>query len=113
MADGYRHGIHDHLNAPKDCAHVWEPAGMVFETQLLDEHGRVRVRQPDMDEGRCYFICRWCASHTYMTTQWIGFRMYGSEDAAVSWEGDDPIPANNKRVTPATDREAWEPDRGC
>lgn len=69
------------VRAPKECDHNWEPAGMVFETQLLDEHGRVRLRQPDIDEGRCYFICRHCACHTYMATQWIGYRLHGSDDA--------------------------------
>jgi hypothetical protein len=86
---------------------------MVFETDLLEIEGhriRTLIRQPDIDEARCYFICRKCASHTYMTTQWIGYRLYGSEDAAVDWVGDDPIPANNKRITPATQRAAWEPD---
>ncbi|MBV0920690.1 hypothetical protein [Mycobacteroides chelonae] len=42
-----------------------------------------------------------------MTTQWVGFRLYGSEDAAVTWSGDDPIPANNKHVTNASNRKAW------
>lgn len=87
---------------------------MVFETELLEIHGRYvrsNIRLPDIDEAKCYFICRGCASYTYMTTQWIGYRMYGSEDAAVSWVGDDPIPANNKRITPSHDRPAWELDR--
>lgn len=69
------------FNAPAACEHWWEPVSMVFETQLLDEHGRVVVRQPDLQRARTYFICRKCASHTYMTTQWVGFRLHGSEDA--------------------------------
>ncbi|MFC8531901.1 hypothetical protein [Nocardia sp. NPDC057227] len=67
--------------APRDCEHNWEAVSMVFEGQLLDREGRVVVRQPDPRKGRVYFICRGCASHTYMTTQWLGCRMYGSEDA--------------------------------
>ncbi|URC18095.1 hypothetical protein QEO76_gp42 [Arthrobacter phage Cole] len=69
------------IRAPRACEHEWEPAGMVFETQLLDTRGRVQVRQPDLDEGRCYFICRACACHTYMATQWIGYRLHGADDA--------------------------------
>lgn len=60
---------------------------MAMETQLLDERGRVRVRQPDLDRGKVYYICRRCASHTYMTTQWVGWRMYGSEDADLPRRG--------------------------
>ena len=74
-------GFPTEFAAPRDCDHVWESVSMAFETQLLDEYGRVQVRQPDIHEGRVYFICRGCASHTYMTTQWLGVRMYGSEDA--------------------------------
>lgn len=87
--------------APKDCEHVWEPVSMVFETQLLDPEGRVMLRQPDMQAGRCYFICRGCASHTYMATQWFGARMYGSEDA---------IPADDRDALGKSgfDRPAWQ-----
>jgi len=83
---------------------------LAFETELMEVDGRyirTAIRQPDLDEARCYFICRSCACHTYMTTQWVGFRLYGSEDAAVTWSGDDPIPANNKHVTNASNRKAW------
>jgi len=100
------------LNAPSECEHRWEAVSMTFDTELFEvdgRHIRTRIRQPDIDEARCYFVCRRCASYTYMTTQWIGYRMYGSEDAAVRWEGDDPMPANNKRITQASDRPAWEP----
>lgn len=90
----------DTVEAPKECAHNWEPAGMVFETQLLDNEGRVRVRQPDLEEGRCYFICRMCASHTYMATQWIGYRLHGSDDAM-------------KGETNAWSRPAWTAEEGC
>ncbi|WP_373202654.1 helix-turn-helix transcriptional regulator [Mycobacterium marinum] len=107
---GYTHGIPVEFNAPRDCEHHWEPVSLTFDTELYEIDGRyirVRIRQPDIDEARCYFICRRCACYTFMTTQFIGFRMYGSEDAAVCWEGDDPIPANNKRITPATERAPW------
>ena len=78
------HGMPNEFAAPAECEHVWEPVSMVFETQLLDAGGRVHIRQPDIQEGRVYFICRGCASHTYMTTQWLGARMHGSEDAIPS-----------------------------
>ena len=110
MSDGYTHGMPTSFNAPRDCDHIWEPVSLSFETELYEVDGRYirnHIRQPDLDEGRCWFICRRCACHTYMTTQYVGFRMYGSEDAAVTWEGDDPIPANNKRITSAMQRESW------
>lgn len=69
---------------PKTCDHEWKPVSMVFETQLLDEHGRVRVRQPDLDKGRVYLVCLACASHTYQETSWINCRMYGSSDREVT-----------------------------
>lgn len=64
----------------RTCEHNWQPVSMVFETQLLDDHGRVRVRQPDINAGRVYLVCPLCASHTYMSTKWVGHRLYGSED---------------------------------
>lgn len=103
-------GNRERFNAPSECQHQWEPVGLAFETELMEVDGRyirTAIRQPDLDEARCYFICRSCACHTYMTTQWVGFRLYGSEDAAVTWSGDDPIPANNKHVTNASNRKAW------
>lgn len=106
-------GLPTEFNAPADCDHIWEPVSMAFETELYEVDGhyvRTRIRQPDMDEARCYSVCRRCACYTYMTVQWVGFRMYGSEDAAVCWEGDDPIPANNKRITSASSRTAWKFD---
>lgn len=90
------------LNAPRKCPHEWESVSMVFETQILDGDGRVRIRQPDLDEGRVYFICRLCACHTYMTTQWIGWRMYGSEDAIRSTTG-------YGVYSPGVNRDEWEP----
>lgn len=110
VSDGYNAGMPTSFNAPSDCEHHWEPVSLAFETELYEVDGRYirsSIRQPDMDEARCYFICRRCACYTYMTAQWIGFRMYGSEDAAVRWEGDDPIPANNKKITAAMQRQAW------
>jgi len=52
---------------------------MVFETQLLDQDGRVCIRQPDVERGRVYIVCLRCASHTYMSTK-FRYRLYGSED---------------------------------
>ncbi|WP_218649192.1 hypothetical protein [Paenarthrobacter nitroguajacolicus] len=95
------------INAPRDCDHVWETAGMVFETQLLDAYGRVQVRQPDLDAGRVYFICRQCASHTYMTTQWIGYRLHGSEDAGPAAESG--WHRALWKVDPADDPDSQEP----
>ncbi len=38
-------------------AHDWTPLSFVFETQLLDEDGRVRVRQPATDHAKVYCVC--------------------------------------------------------
>ena len=69
---------------PKDVTlpegHNWQPISMVFETQLLDDQGRVLARQPHLETGRVYLVCLDCAQHTYMSTSWARFRLYGSED---------------------------------
>lgn len=70
----------ENLTNPKDCEHEWNPLSFVFETQLLDDVGRVRVRQPDIKKGRVFLVCVKCASHTYMQTEWVGFRLEGSLD---------------------------------
>lgn len=72
--------VNDKIVVPRECGHQWQPAGMVFETQSLGEHGQVNVRQPDIHTGRVYLVCLLCASHTYMETSWAGFRLYGSSD---------------------------------
>lgn len=63
------------VQCPKsaDGEHQWQPLSFVFETQLLDERGRVAVRQPDMDSGRVYAVCMPCRSHTYIETAWVGY----------------------------------------
>lgn len=81
----------DRPGDPAICNHAWQPVSMVFETQLLDEYGRVRVRQPDTEAGRVYLVCLQCASHTYQETRWIGHRLYGSKDEPqVSQDEDCP-----------------------
>lgn len=89
------------------CEHRWQPVSFRFETQLLDVEGRVLVRQPAMDHGRVYVACLLCASHSYMSTRWVGHRMYGSEDesepgvwdAEPSWEEarTPPVTTRNRR----------------
>lgn len=53
--------------------HDWRPLSFVFETQLLDNDGRVRIRQPDTEKGRVYCVCMRCHQHTYMVTRRAGF----------------------------------------
>jgi hypothetical protein len=53
--------------------HAWQPISFVFESQLLDQDGRVRVRQPDTKRGRVYCVCMGCHQHTYIETRWAGF----------------------------------------
>ena len=55
--------------------HRWQPVSFRFETQLLDTEGRVRIRQPAIDDARVYFVCVPCRSWTYQEMQWIGWRM--------------------------------------
>lgn len=57
--------------------HRWQPVSFVFETQLLDGEGRVRVRQPALEDGRVYVVCMECRSHTYVLTEWAGFYLGG------------------------------------
>lgn len=60
-----------------ECAdgaeHSWQPVSFRFETQLLDDSGRVQIRQPDLHEGRVYLVCMDCHSHTYIQTTWVGY----------------------------------------
>ncbi len=53
--------------------HEWQPLSFVFESQLLDNDGRVLIRQPAIDNGRVYCVCMKCHQHTYLVTQWAGF----------------------------------------
>lgn len=55
------------------CEHKWQPISFVFETQLLDNMGRVAVRQPDIAVGRVYCVCMECCAHTYIETGYIGY----------------------------------------
>lgn len=63
--------------------HDWQPVSFRFETQLLDQLGRVKIRQPDLEAGRVYVVCMTCSSHSYVETKWIGFRL------SSAWESDD------------------------
>ena len=63
-------------------AHEWQVVSFRFETQLLDEVGRVRVRQPDMDEARVYFICHKCRGWTYGVYNWVGYYL-GDPDTVL------------------------------
>ena len=53
--------------------HTWQPVSFVFESQLLDDAGRVLIRQPAVDDGRVYLVCMGCHSHTYVHTKWVGY----------------------------------------
>jgi len=61
------------------CKHKWQPLSFVFETQLLDNSGRVIVRQPEIDNARVYCVCMKCLSYTYVITAWSGYYI-GSPD---------------------------------
>ena len=53
--------------------HNWKPTSFVMETQLLDERGRVKIRQPDPEKARVYCVCMTCCLHTYIETEWAGY----------------------------------------
>lgn len=53
--------------------HAWQPVSFRFESQLLDEQGRVQIRQPSIHEARVYLVCMGCHSHTYIETTWVGY----------------------------------------
>jgi hypothetical protein len=76
MTGGINPSGSDHTS----CHHEWQTVSMRFEAQILGPEGQVRIRQPDTKEGRVYLVCLLCASHTYMSTRWVGFRLIGSED---------------------------------
>ncbi|MFB6512082.1 hypothetical protein ACFCW4_02725 [Streptomyces virginiae] len=65
----------DATTCPKTATgeHQWQPLSFVFETQMLDDSGRVVVRQPDIDRARVYAVCMPCRSHTYIETAWVGY----------------------------------------
>lgn len=79
------------------AGHKWEPLSFVFETQLLDPEGRVRVRQPAIDEGRVYCVCMRCHQHTYIVTKWANFFL--SDPWMDEWEAREP------------EDEDWDADR--
>ena len=57
---------------PDSCRHAWKPLSFAFETELRRPDGTLLARQPDVDEGRVYCVCRKCYRHTYFKTKWLG-----------------------------------------
>lgn len=60
--------------------HAWQPVSFRFETQVLDEYGRVNIRQPDLDKANVYCVCLGCNSWTYVETKWVGYYLGGPEN---------------------------------
>lgn len=73
------------LNDPKNCEHDWIPCSFRFETQLLDNMGRVQIRQPDLEAARVYFVCPKCAQYTYLSCNSAGYQLEGSEHRAFKY----------------------------
>jgi hypothetical protein len=69
-------------------SHVWQPCSFRFETQLLDDMGRVRIRQPDIDEARVYFVCMRCRGWTYGVFNWVGFTLGDPDDVLAETIGE-------------------------
>lgn len=72
----------------RPCAHEWQPVSMVFETQLLDDEGRVKIRQPALRDARCYVVCMKCLAHTYVQTHWPGYFIASPDVLLSEMEGD-------------------------
>lgn len=53
--------------------HRWQPLSFRFEKQLLDDQGRVIVRQPDLREANIYVVCMECNTWTYVVAEWAGY----------------------------------------
>lgn len=64
--------------------HRWQPVSFRFETQLLDEHGRVQIRQPALDNARVYVICMECQTYTYIEAEWAGYCLGGPP--SLAWD---------------------------
>lgn len=78
--------------------HEWQPVSFRFETQLLDDEGRVQVRQPDIEKAHVYFICMKCRGWTYGVFDWVGYYLgdpadvRGDADVIASRSGEQPPP---------------------
>ncbi len=77
---GSRQNTHWQREIVAKCKHKWHPLSFAFETQLLDERGRVQIRQPNGENGRVYCVCLKCLAHTYYTTAWAGFSLHGPDE---------------------------------
>lgn len=82
----------EYLSDPKGCPHEWQPLSFVFETQVLDERGRVCIRQPDIEHGRAYLMCVGCAQHTYISTNWVEWQLCGCEHRAFDFKSNSSHP---------------------
>lgn len=71
--------------------HVWQPCSFRFETQLLDDRGRVLARQPDLDAGRVYFICMKCRGFSFADFSYVGFQL-GDTDYVLRKHSEDTNP---------------------
>lgn len=60
--------------------HGWQPLSFVFETQMLDDHGRVVMRQPAIQDARVYAVCMGCYTYTYLVAEWTGYYLGGAGD---------------------------------
>ncbi len=72
-------------------AHEWQPCSFRFEAQLLDDQGRVHIRQPDIEEAHVYFICMKCRGWTYGVFDWVGFYL-GDPDVIRGERSEDDEP---------------------
>ncbi|MFI6317320.1 hypothetical protein ACIBG8_07365 [Nonomuraea sp. NPDC050556] len=71
--------------------HLWKPLSFVFETQLLDAYGRVRIRQPKTTAARVYCVCLGCRSWTYVEADWVGYYLGGPEHVDPTLDNPDEV----------------------
>lgn len=68
--------------------HRWQPLSFRFESQLLDNAGRVQIRQPDMKQAHIYVLCMGCRTWTYVVAEWAGYYLGGP---GQGFAGPDPV----------------------
>ena len=81
------------LANPQECDHAWQPVTFVFETEVMQQGEgtdyKPFIRQPDCDKGSVYCVCMACASHTYIETSFIQYKLDGSTSRPKEGDCDD------------------------
>ena len=66
---------------PETCDHEWESVSLQLDTKTQKTPSNTRgPARTNLKKARVWLACLKCASHTYMSTSFVNFRMYGAED---------------------------------